>query len=156
MKQKYVILKDDENKALVIKEYAELDKEIFSLLCEQTYDDKAIKDAIKEGLEPLIATLRTPNMYPIERYAVQMAEEVVNLYKSKETDSKEIFFDDLDILIAEREDPDLIEDDARESVEIDDLLEDDTSDNSIDDEIKDITKPIQIADDDSVDIEDED
>ena len=107
-------------------------------------------------MEPLIATLRTPNMYPIERYAVQMAEEVVDLYKSKETDSKEIFFDDLDILIAEREDPDLIEDDARESVEIDDLLEDDTSDNSIDDEIKDITKPIQIADDDSVDIEDED
>lgn len=158
MKQKYVILKDKKNKALIIKEFAELDKEIFSLLCEQTYPDKDVKAAIKDGPEALIATLRTPNMYPIERYAVQIAEEVINLYKPRQTDdSKELFFDDLDILIADREPPDLLDDDTEDSVEMDDLLDDDdASDDSIDDEIKDITKPIQIADDDSVDSEDED
>jgi hypothetical protein len=166
MKQKYLILKDEAKKALIIKEFAELDKEIFSLLCEQTYQDKDINAAIKDGMEALIATLRTPNMYPIERYAVQIAEEVIDLYKSKEADSKEadskeadskeVFFDDRDILIEDREAPELLDDDSSEAVEIDGLLEDDSTDTTIEDEIKDITKPIQIADDDSADIEDED
>jgi len=156
MKQKYLILKDDAKKALKIKEFAELDKEIFSLLCEETYQNKDIKAAIEKGVEALIATLRTPNMYPIGRYTAQIAEEVINLYKSKEADSKELYFNDRDILIADREALELLDDDASELVEIDDLLEDDTTDTTIDDEIKDITKPIQIADDDSVDIADED
>ena len=156
MKQKYLILKDDAKKALIIREFAELDKEIFSLLCQETYQNEDIKAAIKEGMEALIATLRTPNMYPIGRYAAQIAEEVINLYKSKEADSKEIYFNDRDILIEDREAPELLDDDASEPLEIDDLLEDDTTDTTIDDEIKAITKPIQIADDDSVDIEDED
>ena len=34
MKQKYSIYKDTSNQKLIIKEYAELDKEILSLLCE--------------------------------------------------------------------------------------------------------------------------
>lgn len=157
MKQKYLILKDNAKKALKIKEFAELDKEIFSLLCEETYQNKDIKAAIKKGMEALIATLRTPNMYPIGRYTAQIAEEVINLYKSKEADSKELFFNDVDILIEDREVPEILDDDASEPVEIDDLLEeDDTTDTTIDDEIKKITKPIKVADDDSVDIADED
>ena len=156
MKQKYLIFKDGENKVLTIKEFAELDKEIFSLLCEETYQDNDIKAAIKEGVEALIATLRTPSMYPIGRYTTQIAEEVINLYKSKKADSKELFFNDIDILANDRKAPVRLDDDANESVEIDDLLEDDTEDTTIDDEIKDMTKPIQIADDDSVDTDDED
>jgi len=156
MKQKYVILKDDAKKALKIKEFAELDKEIFSLLCEETYPNEDIKSAIKAGMAALIARLRTPNMYPIGRYAAQIAEEVINLFQSKEADSKELFFNDRDILIENRKAPALVDDDANETVAIDDLLEDDTTDTIIDDEIKNITKPIQIADDDSVDIADED
>jgi hypothetical protein len=34
MKQKYAIVRDDKNKQLIVREFAELDKEILSLLCE--------------------------------------------------------------------------------------------------------------------------
>jgi hypothetical protein len=37
MKQKYEILKDEDNKRLIIREYAELDKDVMSLLCEESY-----------------------------------------------------------------------------------------------------------------------
>ena len=43
MRQKYMILKDDENGKLIIRELAELDKEMFSMLCEETYEKNKIK-----------------------------------------------------------------------------------------------------------------
>ena len=49
MKQKYTIHKDTDNKRLIIKEYAELDKEILSLLCEESYDDAWVTSAIQNG-----------------------------------------------------------------------------------------------------------
>ncbi|MCK7511232.1 MAG: hypothetical protein MZV70_49000 [Desulfobacterales bacterium] len=49
MKQKYEILRDDDNKRLIIREFAELDKDTMSLLCEESYDKKAIKSAIGHG-----------------------------------------------------------------------------------------------------------
>ena len=64
MKQKYPIIKDKKNKQLIIREFAELDKEILSLLCEETYEQKMIVAAIKSGQENLISALRTNNLYP--------------------------------------------------------------------------------------------
>ena len=64
MKQKYTIIKDSTNKQLIIREFAELDKEILSLLCEETYEQKAILAAIKKGKDNLISALRTKNLYP--------------------------------------------------------------------------------------------
>ncbi|MCK7503842.1 MAG: hypothetical protein MZV70_06840 [Desulfobacterales bacterium] len=43
MKQKYEILRDEDSKRLIIREYAELDKDVMSLLCEESYDRKAVK-----------------------------------------------------------------------------------------------------------------
>ena len=48
MKQKYVILRSENNTELTIKEYAELDKDVMSLLCEETYDNNRIEAAMKE------------------------------------------------------------------------------------------------------------
>jgi len=155
MKQKYLILKNDEEKVLIIKEFADVDKGMFSLLYEEKHPHKQIKSAIKKGKEALIATLRTPTMYPVGRYADRIAEEVINLYKSKEVDSKELFFDDVDLLAAVRDVPEPLDDDESELTEADDLLEDDTADSTYDDEIKDITQQIKIADVDSVDTVDE-
>jgi hypothetical protein len=76
MKQKYTIIKDDKNKQLIIREFAELDKEILSLLCEETYDQKLIRSAIKSGKEDLIAALRTNNLYPPGIYADKIANAV--------------------------------------------------------------------------------
>jgi hypothetical protein len=47
MKQKYVVLLDNETEKLAIQEYAELDKEMLSLLCEESYDAEMIKTAME-------------------------------------------------------------------------------------------------------------
>lgn len=156
MKQKFLIKKDDEKQVLTISEFAELDKEAFSLLGEETYPSQDIQSAHKKGLEALIKQLRTANMFPIGRYAAQIAEEVMSLYDSDDIDSKEIYFDDMDYLAGTRGAPQRMEEDDSQSVELDDLLDEDDIDTTLDDEIDDISKPIQIADDDSVDMEDED
>lgn len=48
MEQKYLILNNDDQKELIIREFADLeDKEVLLLLGEEKYDVKAIKSAIK-------------------------------------------------------------------------------------------------------------
>jgi hypothetical protein len=156
MKQKYLILKDNEKKELIIREFAELDKEAFSLLCEEVFQDKLIKSAIAKGKEALISTLRTKNMYPIGPFAARIAEEVMALYQSKDTDSVELFFDDIDILTKDREALKSLDGVENESAEIDELLEDDNAEKTFDDgDITEISYPIKIADDDSVSSDDE-
>ena len=39
-------------------------------------------------------TLRTENFFPIENYAVKIAEAVADLYDSEEKSQVELFFDD--------------------------------------------------------------
>lgn len=151
MKQKYLILKDNEKKELIVREFAELDKEAFSLLCEETFQDKLIKSAIAKGKEALISTLRTQNMYPIGPFAAKIAEEVIALYQSKDTDSIELFFDDIDILTKHRKALKSLDAAEDESAEMDELLENDNAKKSFDDsDITDISYKIKIADDDSV------
>ena len=48
MKQKYLIINDKENKQYKIQEFAELNKETLSLLCEEAYDYKTIKSAVSQ------------------------------------------------------------------------------------------------------------
>lgn len=155
MKQKYLILKNTEKKELIIREFAELEKEAFSLLCEEIFQDKPIKSAIAKGKEALISTLRTKNMYPIGPFAAKIAEEVIALYQSKDSDSIELFFNDIDILTKEREALKSLDMVENESVEIDELLEDDNTEETFDDnDITDISYPIKIAGDDSVSSDD--
>ena len=124
MKQKYTIVKSDDNSKLIIQEFAELDKDVMSLLCEESYDFKAIKSAVKKGKEALINALRTPNMYPAKAYAEQIADSVKTLQASTDQNSMELFFDDFDYIApirAKKKQKDAIEEEA---AEIDELLED--------------------------------
>ncbi|MFC1798179.1 hypothetical protein ACFLZL_00010 [Thermodesulfobacteriota bacterium] len=110
MRQKYLIQKNDKEGELKITEFAnldreykiselvKLDKEYFSLLCEERYDRKELKSAIKEGREILISALRTQNMYPIRQYAGKIADSIIALYASKNHYSVEILFDDKELL----------------------------------------------------------
>jgi hypothetical protein len=157
MKQKYSIHKDDENKKLVIKEYAELDKEILSLLCEETYEGQIVKDAVDRGAEALIEALRTRNMYPPSTFAQKIADTVIMLYNSDGEQSMDIFFDDKEFFESEelvKDEEDELETDAED---LDDLLEDDEIDDVYDDKkiIKDLKSSIKVADDESVDPEEE-
>ncbi|MDH3345092.1 MAG: hypothetical protein OEL58_07630 [Desulfobacteraceae bacterium] len=161
MKQKYLILKNEEKTRLVIREYAELDKEIFSLLCEETFDDEVVKSAIKKGRSALIATLRTRNLFPIGIYAEKTAEAVTKIYESGDDQPVELFFDDTDLLKKDgRKLPVLLDDLENDAVEIDGLLDDeDIPEPGFDDEnddIKKINPPLKTSDDDPVDFDDED
>ena len=154
MKQKYTIYKDIENKRLIIQEYAELDKEILSLLCEESYDDARITSAIQGGRDALIGVLRTRNMYPPSAFVSKIAAAVVSLYDGGDERSIEIMFDDKELFEKEvivDEPVTVVEADAED---IDDLLEDEIDDVYEDKKlIKDLKSSLKVADDESVDTE---
>ena len=154
MKQKYLILNDKENKQIKIQEFAELNKEELSLLCEEAYDYKTIKAAISDGKDELIAALRTNNMYPPSIYAEQIAAAVMQLHQSKQEESLELFFDDINLLSKNRASlkvAEQIEDEPDEGDELDDMLEDDFEESFGEkDELKKIDSSLKVADDNYV------
>ena len=129
MKQKYLISKENDQNKLIIKEFAELDKERFSLLCEEEYDNKIIKSAISQGKEALISELRTNNMYPPGVYAEKIAQAVIDIFASKDSQSIELSFNDIDLLIKEQETSEDIGKIESVAEDIDELIGDDLEKN---------------------------
>lgn len=123
MKQKYTILKDKATGNLMIQEYAELDKDLFSLVCEETYDNKEVASAAAAGKLKLIAKLRTPNLYPIAEYADKIADAVLGVFQSKVSDAPvELVFDDIKTI---RKDEGVSPENGKPATAIiDDLLDD--------------------------------
>ena len=133
MKQKYEIAKDEKNGDLAIQEYAEMSKDMFSLVCEESYKKDKIKKAVKAGRKALIETLRTPNLYPISDYIEKIADAVTDLYQTKggKSGPVELVFDDVELFNPEEEEPE--KEEEKGSVEIDDLLDDDSAEEDADD-----------------------
>ena len=124
MKQKYLILNNDDQKELIIREFADFDdKEVLLFLAEEKYDVKDIKSAIKKGKKALISVLRTDNLYPPCLYADKIAESAISMTGEKKQ-SIELLFDDIDLITMEKSKPEPIKDIEKESNEIDELLED--------------------------------
>lgn len=151
MKQKFTLIKNDEQNNLVIKEYAELDKDILSLLCEETYNADKVIDAISNDKEALITVLRTKNMYPPSAYMDQIAEAVISLYETDGAATKDLLLNDMDLLLPpEAEEPPLVvEEELEDDGVIDDLLDDDEVDDELDEKLE-LTKlksSLKIADD---------
>jgi hypothetical protein len=156
MKQKYTILKDVQNHQLIIREYAELDKDALTLLCEETYANRTIQSVIKSGKESLISTLRTKNLYPPVTYADKIADAVIALYGSEDKESVDLFFDDVELLAGGPSPKEVEAEIGEESEDLEELLDDDFNDTFKDnDEIKKLDSSLKIADDDSVDGDDE-
>ncbi len=148
MKQKYVVLLDNETGKLAIQEYAELDKEILSLLCEETYDTEVIKAAMKKDRSTLIQSLRTHNMYPPGTYTERIADTIEQMFQPGANTSAELFFEEREMFGAMEEDV-ASEPDEGEStgMEVDDLLDDDVNDGLEDKTlIKNIKKSVPISD----------
>jgi hypothetical protein len=157
MKQKYEILKDDENKRLIIREFAELDKDVMSLLCEESYDKKVVKSGLAAGRESLIATLRTKNLYPPGVYAGKIADIVMAMFSSKGKVSEEIVFDDLEFLARGHEAAETAVSYEAEAPEIEDLLDVGLEEEKFEegDEVKKLDTSLKIEDDEFADIDDE-
>ncbi len=158
MKQKYTILKNDEKTAIIIREFAELDKEIFSLLCEETFEDETVKLAIAKDKDTLIKTLRTQNLFPLGIYAEKIAEAVTNMYESGDDQPVELLFNDIDLLTKKEKKPLALDDIDEEAIGIDDLLDEDVPEEDFDEksDIKNIPYSLKISDDDSDGIDDDD
>lgn len=96
-------------------EYAVIDKDLkkvtshnlrkdnYSLIGEETYKSEMIIDSIARGNSNLIGTLRTHNIFPISPYASKIAEKIREIYSFSEDLSTELFFDDNDLISAERD-----------------------------------------------------
>ena len=156
MKQKYAIIRDDNQKRLVVREYAELDKEMMSLLCEETYPQALIADAVKTGQQAVIDAIRTNNMYPPTAFAEPIARAIEGLFSPGGKESAELFFDDKDLFAKEVEAPvEESEEDLDEDVDVDDLLEEGVDDEYDDEDevLKDLKSSIQVADDEVNDSE---
>lgn len=137
MKQKYSIFIDDKTGIMTIKEFAELDKGMFSLIFEETYENTMIQAAIAEGKDALIAAIRTPNLYPIAEYVEKIADTIIEQFNGTFSEEPvELVFNDIKLMQKEKketgeggsEDDDMDDEDEDEdddSVEIDDLLDDD-------------------------------
>ena len=150
MKQKYTILKDIQNHQLIIREYAQLDKAVLSLLCEESYTEIQIESVIKSGKATLISALRTKNLYPPVIYADKIADAVMALYGSADQESIDLFFDDVELLAQEplSKNPTLTAE--KNSSDVAELLDDDFDDTyGVDDGIKKLDSSLKVADDDS-------
>ena len=113
MRQKYRICQSQKKKTLNIKEFAVVEKDTknvdssmlrddhFDLVCEQTYDGKAIARSAAAGYDELVEALRTPNLFPIAPYAAKIAESVIDLIEDDSDRCVELFFDDNELFVAD-------------------------------------------------------
>jgi len=157
MKQKYTISKNDEKTGIIIKEFAELDKEMFSLLCEETYADEIVRKAVAKGKDTLMQTFRTQNLFPIGIYSEAIAEAVIKMYETKDDQPVELTFDDIDLMTKEADMPLALDEIEEDDVEIDDLLEEDLPDEDFDEktDIKNLPYSLKINDDDPLDLDED-
>ena len=155
MKHKYSVLRDAAQQHLVIKEYAELDKEMFSLLCEERYSEAVIRTAMAGGTDTLIAAFRTRNFYPTYTFAVRIAGAIVSLLEQEGTDPFDLVIDDAEFLNRQRPDPPPRVEPEEDSEDIDELLDDNVEEEFDDIDIDKINSGIKIADDDTGDLEED-
>lgn len=160
MKQKFTILKNDAEDVLIVKEFAELDKEILSFLCEERFSGEAVRSAMKKNKGTLITALKSPNMYPPTLYTDKIADAVISLYSpdnsAGDNQTADIFIDDLNFLTKIQQLQEVSDEIEDEPDDLDDLLEDDIEDDFDDkDPINNINSPLKIADDEILDIDDE-
>ena len=109
MRQKYELIKNTQNRQIIIRESAELDKGAMALLCEETYDTEVINAAISSGKEALVSALKTKNLYPPGIYAERIAAALQDLCASEDKEQVELFFDDIELLTKEHESKESIE-----------------------------------------------
>ena len=111
MRQKYLISRNDSKSELKISEFAVTERDInrnaaasnkrkarYTFLCAETYTRDKIQHSISKGIETVVASLRTENIFPIEPYAAKIAESVIALYRAPEDGFVELYFDDRDLL----------------------------------------------------------
>lgn len=121
MKQKFLLLKNEDNSELIIKEFSELDSGLYTLICEETYEMEKIQSSLGDK-ELLIEEIRTNNLFPISYLIDKMINVLPDFLNTSEQESVEILFKDME-MIKEAKEEDEPEEESKDDVEIDALLE---------------------------------
>ena len=150
MKQKFSISRNTGGDKIVIKEYAELDKGVYSLLCEESYAEKSLSATLAKGAEHVITLLRTESFFPTRFFAEKLIAVLDNYLQQGSTEAVHIDADDTEcIKTRSRQVP------VEETGGIDDLLDVDVEALVEDDEpVGKLDAPIKIAEDEIVEIGD--
>ena len=130
MRHKYTIRITEDQKDLIVSEQAEVDRELFSPLCEETFDVDVIRTASAEGGAAVVAALRSVNFYPPLEYANQIAVVVQEMLSGGTPERRELLIDDRQVMAAEEAELAELAVEAAlppEGEDLDELLEDDTS-----------------------------
>jgi len=152
VKQKYTVFRDDANHELKISEFAELNKDMYSLIIEHHLPKETMEVAMVQGEAAVIAAFRSGNFFPPLEVAIKIAQAIFNVYEEDGVDTVDVYVSDLDSVDENVDDAiDLIDDLEEdgldnESDELDGLLEDDNK-------IKLAKSPLKVAEDDPIDIE---
>ena len=148
MKQRFSISRNTGGEKIVIKEYAELDKGAFSLLCEESYEVEAVEAALEKGSDLVIALLRTESFFPTNDFAEKLSAGLMDYIKQGGSD----------LVTIDAADSECISSSSKEVPEevngsVDGLLEMDGEDIIDDDEpVEKLEAPIKIAEDETVEI----
>ena len=95
MKHMYEVIKKESE--LIVRESGELDKEIYTLLCEEKHDLDRVLQALDDGLDSLISVLRSANFSPTRFAAEKLALAVAEVCRSEEN-GIEFVLDDTEVL----------------------------------------------------------
>ena len=156
MRQKFVIQKNDEHQKLIVQEYAELDKDILSFICEERHDLSKIEAAVEKGRDTVIAQLRTDNMYPPILYAQAIADVIIEKMSGEEAAEQEVVFDDNHYIAKGLQQSGSDDEIDEEDGDLDELLDEDLDDEYDDKKLmKDFKSSIKIADDESLDVDED-
>lgn len=148
MKQRFVISRNTGGEKIVIKEYAELDKGVYSLLCEESYAVEALEVALAEGPDHVVALLRTESFFPTSYFAEKLIATLADYFQQGSGDTAKIEADDAECI--KNPAPDTSDE---ENGGIDDLLDVD-GEEMADDEapVGKLDAPIKIAEDETAEI----
>lgn len=155
MIHKFSVSKDPENDTLTVREFAEVDNDMFSLTCVQTYPGETVRNALAVGGDTPIHILRTRTFFPTRQHAEKLLGIVGTLYNGGDTDTLEITVDDAEFLGVERKKaaPAVKEEDDSDESDLDELLDDDIDDDYDDEDLP--LDSLKIVDDDTVDVDED-
>lgn len=149
MKQRFSISRNTGGEQIVIKEYAELDKGVYSLLCEESYAVQAVKAALAKGPGHVITLLRTESFFPTSYFTEKLTSSFNDYLQREGDDTLQIEADDAECIrtLSSKDVP------VEESGSIDDLLDVEAEEIIEDDQpVGKLEAPIKIAEDETVEI----
>lgn len=148
MKQRFSISSNTGGEKIVIKEYAELEKGEFSLLCEESYEVEAVEAALEKGPHHVIALLRTESFFPTNYFAEKLTASLLDFIRLGGSEPVKIDVDDSECISSSSKDvpeEDNGGDDVLLEVDGEDIIDDDQP-------VEKLEAPIKVAEDETVDI----